>query len=109
MAEAIDWSTITPVVEAVEKAQSGDIADIVNATSQISQLTVSVAMLCSSLMQQIYTVKRNFVALQCLVSKKVDTNYKSAQGLRFCLDNQREHWILPAHPPFVVGFLKLLK
>ncbi|VDM83653.1 unnamed protein product, partial [Strongylus vulgaris] len=79
MTEAIDWSTITPVVEAVEKAQSGDIADIVNATSQVSQLTVSVAMLCSSLIQQMYAIKRSFVALQCLVSKKVDTNYKSAQ------------------------------
>ncbi|ETN72324.1 hypothetical protein NECAME_04503 [Necator americanus] len=42
--ETIDWSTVTPVLEAVEKAQSGDIPDIVNATSQLSQLTVSVAM-----------------------------------------------------------------
>ncbi|KAK6745443.1 hypothetical protein RB195_011896 [Necator americanus] len=99
--ETIDWSTVTPVLEAVEKAQSGDIPDIVNATSQLSQLTVSVAMVCSSLIQQMYSIKRNFIALQCQVSKKVDTNYKSAQGLKFCLDNQRQHWILPAHPPFV--------
>ncbi|EYC27653.1 hypothetical protein Y032_0008g109 [Ancylostoma ceylanicum] len=99
--ETIDWSTVTPVIEAVEKAQSGEITDIVNATSQLSQLTVSVAMVCSSLIQQMYSMKRSFIALQCQVSKKVDTNYKSAQGLKFCLDNQRQHWILPAHPPFV--------
>lgn len=51
--EAIDWSTVTPVIEAVEKAQSGEITDIVNATSQLSQLTVSVAMVVSFRLSEI--------------------------------------------------------
>ncbi|EYC07272.1 hypothetical protein Y032_0071g563 [Ancylostoma ceylanicum] len=99
--EGIEWTSMKPLLELVERSRSGNISDMINAIQQLAQATVSLSVFCSALYEKLKVSQRTIDTLQYQLVKKTDSSHSIQPSLKFSAKNLRSHWVLPAQYPFV--------